>query len=94
MIPQESPNVGRDSGPRRLAIAVGHESGYQADFSEQMIQRRRGSMRLSEEDREGNELMGADVGCAFINAQCFGELWWQWCDDVESHVLGVGREML
>ena len=38
--------------------------------------------------------MGADAGCAFINAQCFGELWWQWRDDVESHVLGVGRKML
>ena len=63
-------------------------------LSEQLIQRLRGSVRLSEEDREGNEFMGADAGCAFINAQCFGELWWQWRDDVESHVLGVGRKML
>ncbi|EGV14295.1 hypothetical protein HMPREF9058_1681 [Actinomyces sp. oral taxon 175 str. F0384] len=35
-------------------------------LSEQMIQRRRGSMRLLEEDREGNELMGADAGCASL----------------------------
>lgn len=63
-------------------------------LSYRRTRRLRGPMRLSEEDREGNELMGADAGCAFINAQCFGELWWQWRDDVESHVLGVGRRML
>ena len=77
-----------DSRSRLGPVPARNRSGARARISgrllsEQLIQRLSGSMRLSEEDRDGNELMGADAGWALLmlnvseNCGGNGEMTWK-----------------